>query len=146
MLGNFSKAYSQAATSRGIFQSGNFPNVQFPKRQLPKFVLAATLDPQSVIAAELGPHCSLRLARSLTSCLLGNYPFRKLPLGKSPFGKIPSTFESSSYWVLDSNSTVSQQKSLYNLEFEVSQCLRLWFFPTNPLLLFCSPWYIHVNI
>ena len=40
---------------KGIFHSGNFPNVQFHKRQLPKSVLAKALGPQSVQAMALGP-------------------------------------------------------------------------------------------
>jgi len=76
MLGTFPKAFSS-----------NFPRVffhvatsqmQFPKRQLPK----------SVLAAELGPHCSLcggaseGLILPSESCRLGNCTFGKLPLGK----------------------------------------------------------------
>ena len=37
---------------KGIFLSGNFPNVQFSKGQLPKYVLAAALGP---IAACIAP-------------------------------------------------------------------------------------------
>ena len=36
-----------SATSKGIFPSGNLPNVQFPKRELPKSVLAAATPPLS---------------------------------------------------------------------------------------------------
>ena len=65
MLGTFPKAFSQAATSKGIFPSGNFPNVQFPKRQLPKVVFPSgnfpnvqfpkRQLPKFVLAAVLGP-------------------------------------------------------------------------------------------
>ena len=80
----------------------------------------------------------------LESCHFGKYP-GKLLLGNMPLRKYlqPLNLLATEFW------TLTQQlvnKSLDNLEFEVSQRLRLWFFPTNPLLLFCSPWYIHVNI
>ena len=54
---------------KGIFQSGNFPNMQFNKRYISKYVLAAALGNQHV-------HCSKwRLRRS-------NLTFWKWPLGK----------------------------------------------------------------
>ena len=48
--------------TKGIFPSGNFPDVQFLKRQLPKSVLAAAL--LSVLDAALSTLvCSSRTAR-----------------------------------------------------------------------------------
>ena len=34
MFGIFPKIFPKRQLSKGIFQSGNFPNVQFPQRQL----------------------------------------------------------------------------------------------------------------
>ena len=102
----FSKAFSQAATSKGYFikwqlpkdilSSGNFPNLQFSKRQLPKPVLAAALGPQLVLAAALGPktHPNRRAwpilqKEKLESCRLGNCTFGKLPIGKLSIGLMP---------------------------------------------------------
>ena len=46
MLGTFPKYCSQAPQlTKGIFPSGNFPNVVIPKWQLPKSVLDAALVP-----------------------------------------------------------------------------------------------------
>ena len=39
---------------KGIFQSGNFPNVQFTKRQLPKYVIAEALGPTAACIASEG--------------------------------------------------------------------------------------------
>ena len=50
--------------------------MQFPKWQLPKSVLASVIGPQSVLAAALGHHCSLRRLRG------PNLTFGKSPLGK----------------------------------------------------------------
>ena len=58
--------FSNGDFSSDSFPSGNFPNVQFPKQQLPKSVLAAALGTQHVLAAALGPHCSLRRLRGPT--------------------------------------------------------------------------------
>ena len=43
MLGTFPKAFPNRQLPKGIFPSGNFPNVQFFNWLLPKSVLAAAL-------------------------------------------------------------------------------------------------------
>ena len=69
----------------GTFPSGSFPKVQFSKWKIPK----------SILAAVLGPNCSLRRLRG------PNLTFGKLQLGKLHFwevaiGKVPNTAESNS--------------------------------------------------
>ena len=78
MLGTSQRHFPKRQIPKGIFLSGNFPNVQFPKRQIPKSVLAAVLVLYHVLVAALGPlshttrsarppypplHCSLRRFR-----------------------------------------------------------------------------------
>ena len=45
MLGTFPNDFPKLQLPKGIFTSGNFPNVRFPKWQPPKSVLAAALGP-----------------------------------------------------------------------------------------------------
>ena len=65
--------------SKGIFPSGNFPNVHFFKQQPPKSVLAATLDlPGRSQPQHLAPLSSLRRDRR---------PNREVALWKMPLRK-----------------------------------------------------------
>ena len=102
MLGTFPKDFHKWQLPKGIFPSGNFPNVKFTKRQLPKSVLAtalsshpvlaALLGPWPILAAALGSHCSPRRLRG-PNLTFGKLPLRKLHiwelllLGKIPLGK-----------------------------------------------------------
>ena len=52
MLSTFTKDFS---FPKGIFLSGNFPNVEFSKRQFPKPVLVAVLGLWTVLAAASAP-------------------------------------------------------------------------------------------
>ena len=86
----------------GIFPSGNLSNVQVPKRQLLKSVqTAASSAPsqfwprhsaaQPILAAALGPHCSLWRLRG-PNLTFGKFPLGKLHIwevapGKMPLGK-----------------------------------------------------------
>ena len=76
---------------KGIFHSGNFPNVKFPKRQLPKSNLAKAFGPPPTLVVALGPQiaawgASMGLTQPLGSCHLENCHLenvlRKMHLGK----------------------------------------------------------------
>ena len=57
MLSTFPKDFSfpKWKFPKGIFLSGNFPNVEFSKRQFPKPVLVAVLGLRTVLAAASAP-------------------------------------------------------------------------------------------
>ena len=97
MLSTFLKAFSERQLPKGIFPSGNFPNVIFPKWQLPMSLSQPQIQASSlfqlhiwalqlILAAVLGPHCSLRRLRR------PNLTFRKLSLGKLQIWEV-STWE-----------------------------------------------------
>ena len=76
MLGTFPNDFPKLQLPKGIFTSGNFPNVEFTKRQLPK----------SVLAAAIGPHCSLRRLRG-PNLTCGKLLLGKLHIWESPLEK-----------------------------------------------------------
>ena len=70
------------------FQLRNFPSANFPQRSVPIVCLAVALGHETIIGAELGPHCSLRRLSRL-NLIFGELPLGKLLLGTSPPGKCP---------------------------------------------------------